>query len=122
MALGEVPGVKITGKLKATQEKPQIVTVDIDPKKGDVGEIAKAVAQTETPHKAQHPPSAALIVPEKGLTKADTEKVRKALAGVKGVEAKEARAEEGQAIVPLSSAGGAHLAEIQKALSKLGSS
>jgi len=84
-----------------------------------VGDVAKAVAQTKTPHTNLVKPAAALVIPVKGLTKDDSAKVQKALEGVKGVAAKDARAEDGQAVVALDDKGGAHLAEITKALNKL---
>jgi hypothetical protein len=61
------------------------------------------------------------VIEVKGLTKDDSKKVQQALEGVKGVHAKESRAEKGQAVVPLSEKGGAKLSEIKKALSKLAS-
>ena len=53
--------------LKATKEKPQTVTVDLDTSKGDLGDIAKAVCDCDTPHKEKVAPSATLIVPAPGL-------------------------------------------------------
>ena len=41
--------MKVEGKLKATQEAPQFVSIDLDTKKADVGDVAKAVAHTDTP-------------------------------------------------------------------------
>jgi hypothetical protein len=58
-------------------------------------------------------------VPLKKVTKDDSDKVKKALAGVKGVVAKESTAGQGEVIVQLDNLGGAHLAEITKALKKL---
>ena len=103
-------------KMKATKEEPQTVKVDIDTSKGDVGDIGKAIATTDTPHKGKVAPAAAVIVKVKGITKDDAEKLRKALAKVKGVDAKASSAETGEAIVALSADGGAHLADIRKAL------
>jgi hypothetical protein len=85
-----------------------------------VGEVAKAVAHCKTPHADKVHPSAALIVTLKGLTKGDTEKVRKALADVKGVVAKESSAGEGQAVVALDHKGGAQLSQVANALKGLG--
>jgi hypothetical protein len=111
--------VKVTGAIKAVKTEAQQVTVDLDTSKSDVGDVAKAVAASNTPHKGKVEPQAALVVPLKKVTAGDSEKVRKALAGVKGVAAKAARAAEGEVIVELDNQGGARLAEITKALKKL---
>jgi hypothetical protein len=118
-ALVEVPGVKVEGTLKPVKTEAQMVTVDLDTTKSDVGEVAKAIAASKTPHAKLVEPAAALVVAAKGIKKGDTEKVRKALADVKGVVAKESSAEEGQVIVSLNNQGGARLVEITKALKKL---
>ena len=114
-----MPGVRVEGALKPVKTEAQLVTVDLDTTKSDVGEVAKAIAASKTPHSKLVEPAAALVVSAKGINKGDTEKVRKALAGVKGVVAKESSAEEGQVIVSLDNQGGARLVEITKALKKL---
>src|SRR6516164_2860934 len=91
-ALVEVPGVKVQEAIKAVKLESQQVTVDLDTTKSDVGDVAKAVAASNTPHKEKVEPQAALIVPLKKVTKDDSDKVKKALAGVKGVVAKESTA------------------------------
>jgi len=118
-SLSEVAGVKTDAKLKATKEEPQFITIEIDPEKADIGDVGKAIANTDTPHKAKVEPAASVVIPVKGLSKDDSAKVQKALGGVKGVVAKEARAEKGEAVVPLDPKGGAKLSEIKKALNKL---
>ncbi len=111
--------MKLESKIKPAKEDPQPVTIDLNTEKADVGDVAKAVAGADTPHKDKVAPAAAVVVPVKGLAAGDDEKVRKALAGVKGVTAKEARADKGEAVVPLDAKGGAKLSEIKKALDKL---
>jgi hypothetical protein len=111
----------LKAKLKATKEDPQFISIDLDTSKSDVGDVGKAVGATDTPHKDKVAPAAAVVIPAKGLAKDDDDKVRKALTGVKGVIAKEARAEKGEAVVPLDPKGGAKLSEIKKALDKLSS-
>src|SRR5262249_34826740 len=115
----EVPGVEVKGKLKPAKEDPQTIKVDIDTTKADVGEIGKAIATTDTPHKAKVAPAAAVVVPVKGITKDASAKGGKAPTKVKGVDAKASSAGEGEAIVALSADGGAHLADIRKALKDL---
>ncbi len=115
-ALGEVPGAKVESALKATKTEAQLVTVDLDTSKADVGELAKAVGNARTPHSAKVAPSAALVVTAPGVTRADTDKVRKALDNVKGVDAEHSSAGQGEVIVALSRQGGARLADIRKAL------
>jgi hypothetical protein len=111
--------VKVTGAIKAVKTEAQQVNIDLDTAKSDVGDVAKAVAASNTPHKGKVEPQAALVVPLKKVSKDDTEKVRKALADVKGVAAKASSAGEGEVIVELDNQGGARLAEITKALKKL---
>jgi hypothetical protein len=112
--------VKVKDKIKATKEDPQLVTIDLDTDKSDIGDVGKAVANADTPHKEKVAPAAAVVISVKGLTKDDAKKVQNALSMVKGVVAKEARADKDQAIVPLSAKGGAKLSEVKKALEKLG--
>ncbi len=115
-----MPGVKTDAALKPAKIAAQEITVDLDTTKSDVGDVAKAIAATTTPHKKLVEPAAALIVPRRGITKNDTDKVRKALADVKGVVAREASAGQGEVIVTLDNQGGARLADITNALKKLG--
>jgi copper chaperone CopZ len=117
-SIGDVPGAKLEGALKATKEDPQIISVDLDTAKSDIGDLGKSIIGAETPHKSKVAPTAAVVVPVNGLTKDDSAKVQKALEGVKGVLAKEARADNGQAIVVLDEKGGAKMSEIKKALTK----
>jgi len=118
-ALGEVPGVKIESEIKPAKLEAQQVTIDLDTTKSDVGEVAKAIAAANTPHKDKVEPQAALVVPLKKVTKDDTNTVKKSLADVKGVVAKASSAGRGEVIVQLDNQGGARLAEITKALNKL---
>jgi hypothetical protein len=60
-----------------------------------------------------------VVVEVKGLTKDDSKKVQDALKDVKGVVAKDSRAEKDQAIVELDDKGGAKMSEIKKALEKV---
>lgn len=111
--------MKDHSKLAATKTKAQTVTINLDTSKSDVGDVAKAIAHTKTPHAQKVAPSAALIVSLQGVSKGDTKKVRSALKGVKGVNAKGSRAGKGQVIVALDPSGVAHLAAIKAALKKL---
>lgn len=104
--------------LKAAKEDPQTVTVDLDTSKGDVGDVAKAVAGAKTPHAAKVPPFAVLVVDAPGLNDKNADKVDDALKGVKGVDAKASKGDvKGKMInVSLDANGGAKLADIKKAL------
>lgn len=114
-----MPGLKADGSLKAVKLETQVITVDLDTTKSDVGDVAKAIAHTKTPHAKQAPPAAALIMGAKGVAKDDSAKVKEALRDVKGVVAKESSASEGEIVVALDNDGGAKLAEIKKALKKV---
>jgi copper chaperone CopZ len=114
-----VSGVKLEESLKPAKTEAQMLSIDLDTSKSDVGDVAKAIAETKTPHAKLAPPGAALIVSVKGVTKADTEKVRKALHDVKGVSAKESSAGAGEVVVGLDHSGDAKLSEITKALKKV---
>src|SRR5437667_3280727 len=91
-AFAEVSAVKGKVALKATKEKPQTITIDLDTDKGDVGDVAKAIAECDTPHKDTVAPSATLVISAPGLTEDNAEKVSDALKEVKGVDAKESKA------------------------------
>ncbi|MCI0742461.1 MAG: hypothetical protein L0Y72_25800 [Gemmataceae bacterium] len=104
------------GDLKAVKTEAQIVTIDLDTAKSDVGDVAKAIAHSKTPHVKLVAPAAALVVPVKGVTKEDTAKARMALQDIKGVVAKESTAQQGEIIVQLDNEGGAKLSDITKAL------
>jgi hypothetical protein len=95
------------------------VVVDIDSSKGDVGDLAKAAADAETPHRAKGAPTVALILPGGGLKKGDDAKLAEALEGVKGVDAKASSVRGKAVIVKLDDKGGAKLADIKKALAKV---
>jgi hypothetical protein len=114
-----VPGVKVQQELKAAKLAAQTITIDLDTSKSDLGDVAKAVAGTTTPHQDTVAPEAALVVPVKGVAKGDTRKVQKALQEVKGVVAKESTARQGEAIVALDNQGGAKLEDVTKALKKV---
>jgi hypothetical protein len=115
-----VPDAKVKGKIgKGTGDLALVtVTVDIEPAKGDVGDLAKAAAGADTPHKAKGAPTTRLIVDAPGLTDANAKGVADALKNVKGVDAAKSKAnvKDQKIYVRLDDKGGAHLAEIQKAL------
>lgn len=106
------------GALKATQEAPQTVTINLDTSKGDLGDIAKAVGACDTPHKAKVAPAVMLILDAPGLSAGNAGKVADALKDVKGVEAKDSKADakKKEIMVQLDPKGGAKLADIKKAL------
>jgi copper chaperone CopZ len=116
-AFGEVQGLKAP-ELKATKKEPQTIEVKLDTEKGDVGDIAKAVSNADTPHKDTVAPSTTLIVPAKGLTDGNKAKLKDALKGVKGVEVAKTKCDpkKKEIYVLLSGKGGAKLADIKKAL------
>lgn len=111
--------MKIQEDLKAAKLEAQVILIDLDTSKSDVGDVAKAISAATTPHKDKVAPAAALVMQVKSATKGDTEKVRRALHGVKGVVAKESTAQKGEVIIPLDNHGGARLAEITKAVKKV---
>jgi copper chaperone CopZ len=117
-AVVTLPAVKI--KEDPSKAKP-ILVLDIDTKKSDVGDVAKAIAAAETPHKDTEAPGATLIIEVKALTDANAKKVGDALSKVKGVDAKASKGvvAEKAIYVKLSDEGGAKLAEIKKALESL---
>jgi hypothetical protein len=96
--------------------KNPVAVVEINPAKGDVGELAKAAAGAETPHRAKGAPSATLVLNAPRVKATDGKKVKEVLKNVKGVDAN-ASAVRGKTIqVKLSDEGGAKLADIKKAL------
>jgi hypothetical protein len=113
-----VPGVKVEGAIKPVKLEAQSVTINLDTTKSDVGDVAKAIAASDTPHKGKVEPQAALVLPLKKATKNDTDAVKQALADVKGVVPQVSSAGDGEVIVQLANEGGARLAEITKALKK----
>jgi hypothetical protein len=113
-----VPGIDGKIELKATKKDPQVISIKLDTEKGDVGDIAKAVTNCETPHKDTVAPSATLIVAAAGLTEDNKSKLKDALKEVKGVEAAKVKCDpkKKEIYVLLSGKGGAKLADIKKAL------
>ena len=113
-----MPGVKGQDKLKPAKGKQARITIEIDEKKGDVGEIAKAVAGADTVHKAEVAPRATLVLPTaKGLK---SEALQEALGKVKGVDAKGSTVEKDGIYIKLSDKGGAKLADITEAVKGAG--
>ena len=113
-----MPGVESKVALKAAKEASQTVSVDLDTSKGDVGDIAKAISASDTPHKAKIAPSAALIVSAPGLTADNKSQIKEALKDVKGVDGAETKCDvkKQEIYVHLSAKGGAKLADITRAL------
>ena len=116
-ALGGVSGLDKV-QLKVTKKDLQIITIKLDTEKGDLGDIAKAVSNADTPHKDTVAPSATLIVSASALTEDNKGKLKDALKDVKGVEAAKTKCnpKKKEIYVLLSGKGGAKLAEIKKAL------
>jgi len=104
--------------LKAAKKDPQTITIKLDTGKGDLGDIAKAVSNCDTPHKDTVAPAAALIVAAPGLTSDNKAKIKDALKDVKGVDVKETKCDvkKKEIYVMLDGKGGAKLANIKKAL------
>jgi hypothetical protein len=87
----------------------------------DIGAIAKAVAATETPHKAQVAPGLFLLLPWKAtMLRADRQNLRPALADVAGVNAATAVQGDIYAWVPLDGSGRARLSEVHQTLAGAG--
>jgi hypothetical protein len=110
-----VPGAKVT--TKPTKDAP-VAIVDIDPSKGDVGDLAKAASAAKTPHRAKGAPEATLVLDAKDLKRGDAKKVQDALKDVKGVNSSASRVDvkAKEIYVKLANKGGAKLADIKKAL------
>jgi len=116
-----VPSVKVKGKITKGSGEAAIApaTVIIDLKEADIGDLAKAAADAETPHRgSKGAPSVTLVVKAPGLTEDNAEKVSDALKDVKGVDAKESKAnvKKKEIHVKLDDKGGAKCADIKKAL------
>jgi len=91
-----------------------------DSAKADVGDLAKAAAAADTPHRdSRGAPSATLVLPAPHLTANNAKKVADAIKGLKGVDAAASRADvaKKEIHVKLDDQGGAKLADIEKALS-----
>lgn len=103
-----------------TKDKPT-ATVDLDLKKKDVGDLAKAIADCQTPHRSTTAPAATLIVEVKGLTEDNAKKLGASLEKVKGIDAKasSADAKAKTVSVKLADEGGAKLEDIKKALEEM---
>jgi copper chaperone CopZ len=121
-AVEKVPGAKITSTLKAGKEKATPVTVEIDLSKSDVGDLAKAANNAETPHReSKGAPSVTLVLPAPSLTKDNLGKVAESLEKVEGIDAKGSKGHpKGKTIhIKLDDKGGGKLADIKKALGDL---
>jgi hypothetical protein len=81
---------QVDASLQAAQGRPCRVTAEIDPQT-DLGAIGKAVMTTNTPDRAQTPPSLDLVVFGR-FDKASVKKASDALAKLKGVDAKASNA------------------------------
>lgn len=100
--------------------------ITFDPAKGDVGDIAKAVAGVKGPADRERNETAILMIFPKDnrerLTAAQREPVWKALAGVKGIQLDASRrlVDDTAFGIVLSSEGGAKLSEIAEAFKSAG--
>ena len=95
------------------------VPVVYDSAKADVGDLAKAAAGADTPHRdSRGAPSATLVLPAPKMTAANAQKVVDALKGLKGVDTAASRADvaKKEIHVKLEDQGGAKLEDIEKAL------
>lgn len=104
-----MPSTKVVQKPeKGTGEEAiTIAVVELaDVKKADLGDLANAVANCNTPHKAKVAPAASLVLFGKDVDKETASAVSKALAKVKGVDAKEVKADakKGEVTIPLKKA------------------
>ena len=95
------------------------VQVVYDSAKADVGDLAKAAAGADTPHRdSRGAPSATLVLSAPKISDAIAKKIPEALKGVKGVNAAGSRADfaKKEIHVKLDDQGGAKFADIEKAL------
>jgi hypothetical protein len=118
-ALADVASVKVT--TTATKEKPTMV-LTFDAKKTDLGDMAQAIAAAKTPNREKGAPTAILVLGYErldGSAAADEQylpkKVEAAVAKLKGVDAKECKADtkNKQLLITLDAKGGAKLADIK---------
>ena len=118
-AMRKVPSVKVVEKpSKKVLSTTSTTVVDIDLGKADLGELAKAIADTETPHRSKEAPSSFLVLEAPGLTKANARSIAEALKAVRGIDAKESKGDvkAKEIHVRLDGRGGSHLADVKKAL------
>src|SRR5262249_56052241 len=107
---------------KPTKDDPT-ARVAFDPAKADVGDLARAVAGAQTPDREKGAPSATLVLAYErldGSAVADEAylpgKVEKALANLKGVDAKKSKIDfkKRQLLIRLDDKGGARLSHVKK--------
>jgi copper chaperone CopZ len=142
VALGGAHCEACTGKIRATLSEikgvefdPASVTSGSSPEyhssrfqlslregsQTDIGDIARAVSRTETPHKSEAAPGLFLLLPWKvTLSRIEGSKLTSAVIEVPGVDAKNSFAGEIYAWVKLDDSGRARLAEIFTILSAAG--
>lgn len=113
--------MKVSGKIGRGEEPDGLVSVplEFDSAKADLGDLAKAAAAAETPHRdSRGAPSATLVLPAPKISDASAKKVGDALKDVKGVDAAASRADVGKKTIhiKLDDQGGAKLADIERAL------
>ncbi len=114
-AIKKVAGAKLKDAPSLNKTE---VTVDVDFKKIDLGDIATAVAGADTPHKTDEAPGANLVLSAPSLTDKNKKGIGDALKKVKGVDALSSIGDlkKKEIIVKLDDKGGAKLEEIKKAL------
>ena len=101
-----MPSTKVVQKPQKGEGKEALTVAVVeltDVKKADLGDLANAIANCDTPHKSRVAPAAALVLFGKDLKKNIASDVSKALAKVKGVDAKGVKSDEkkGQVTIPL---------------------
>jgi len=120
-SMSKVPSVKVVDKpTKKTLSTISTTVIEIDLSKADLGQLAKAIADTETPHRSKETPSSYLILEAPGLTKANAKAFEAALKAVRGVDPKRSKADvsKKEIHVKLDSGRDAKLADIKQALAK----
>jgi copper chaperone CopZ len=118
-SLSEVPSLKMDSPIaKPKRGDTVLISVQMDTRKANLGDIAKAAAGTATPHRDKGAPSVTLVVPAAGLSNKNADRVMNALKKVKGVNVKasEVDLKKKEIHVRLDEKGGARLADIDKAL------
>ena len=118
-SMSKVPSVKVIEKpSKKLLSTTSLTILDIDWGKAELGDLAKAIADTETTHRAKEAPFSFLILDAPSLTRVNVGKLEEALKGVRGIDAKGSKTDlkKKEIHLKLDGRGGAKIADIQKAL------
>lgn len=116
-AIKRLASVKVTPNIT----DKWMAEVEFDPGKVDVGELAKALASVKVPVRVEKEPAATLVLPAT-ITEKQQEKIKEALAKVKGVDARKSCYWQPlkAVLVVLDEKGGARFGQIIAALKDFG--